>query len=143
MNVVAFDRRDDEIDQAVREEDVVAGFDFLGQVLVAHGGNGFIAFDVAGCQGKFMAFDELYRAVFEEAQADFRPLRIEHEGDGNVEVARYVAYHFDALFMFCMGSMGEIKAGDVHAGLNHFCQDIRRIRARAQGTYDFCLFIHR
>ena len=27
--------------------------------------------------------------------------------------------HVDALFMFFMRTMGEIKAGNVHAGFNH------------------------
>ena len=82
VDVFAFNGRDFQIDQAVRQEDMVTGFDILGQFFIVHRGDSFITFYVTGRQGKVMTGFHHDRAIFKLAQTDFRTFCIEQKGNG-------------------------------------------------------------
>ena len=98
---------------------MVAGFDVLRQFFIVHGGNRFVAFDVTGRQGKVLAGFHHDRAILKFAQTDFRAFRVQEQCHRDTQFLGGSADHVDALFMFFMRTMGEIKAGNVHAGFNH------------------------
>ena len=142
MDILAFDADDFQVYQAVGQEDMVAGLYVLRQLFIIYGNDRFVAFDVAGRQGKFLAFFHLDGAVFKLAEADFRALRIEKQGYGNAYLFRSGADHVHARLVFFVGTVGKIKAGDVHAGLNHLFDDFLGIRARAESADNFRFFQH-
>ena len=127
MDIFAFDADNFQVDQAVRQEDVVAGFDVLRQFFIVHGGNRFVAFDVTGRQGKVLAGFHHDRAILKFAQTDFRAFRVQEQCHRDTQFLGGSADHVDALFMFFMRTMGEIKAGNVHAGFNHLFDNFRGI----------------
>ena len=127
MDIFAFDADNFQVDQAVRQEDVVAGFDVLRQFFIVHGGNRFVAFDVTGRQGKVLAGFHHDRAILKFAQTDFRAFCVQEQCHRDTQFLGGSADHVDALFMFFMRTMGEIKAGNVHAGFNHLFDNFRGI----------------
>ena len=125
--------------QAIRQQDGVARLYFLVQCLVADRGMMLITRGICIGQDELLALGQLNLAVLERAQAHLRPLGVKQQCHDAIGMACRIANHLDAACMLRVISVGEIKAGTVHAILNQFFNQSRFFSSRSHGTYDFSL----
>ena len=76
--------------------------------------------------------------VFKGADAVLRALCVQQDGNGLLQLLPnlFDQVHFHLLLL--MGAMGEIQAGNIHAGLDHAGEDLLIGTGRADGADDLC-----
>ena len=147
VDVVALDELDFKADQAVVDQNRGSLGDFFGEVEVIErdvlGGAEVVLGGRGGGYDDGVALsDSDLLVVFEQTGANFGALGVEQDADGLAELCGKTAHALDALVMLLVGTVREVKAGDVHAGLDHFAQRILVVASRAHGADDFCTFEH-
>ena len=125
--------------QTIGQQDGVARLYFLVQILVADRGMMLITRGICIGQDELLALGQLNLAVLELAQAHLRPLGVQQQCHDAIGMACRIAHHLDASCMLRMVSVGEIKAGTVHAILHQFFNQSWFFSSRSHCTYDFCL----
>ena len=118
-DIVAFDRFDPEADEAVGEQDGVAGGDFPGQAGMVDGNDAAVAEHLATGEDEPLAGGEGDFAGGEFAEAHLRALGVEHEGDRHADLLGGGADEDDAAGVIFVAAVGKIEAGDVHAAQYH------------------------
>ena len=83
------------------------------------------------------AFKE-YGAFAEAAEADLRALKVGEDADAASGFVGGFAYVAVALFVFGVGAVAEVEAGDVHSGFDECLDLVVCVGGGAQGADDFC-----
>ncbi len=123
--------------KSVVDEDNVARFQFLCQILIADGYALFCAQNLVGSKGEGVPRRQFLRTVFKQSDTVFGTFGIKHDGDRNAE---FFADFFDRVhsrFMVFIGAVREVETGDVHARLHQSLQRFFVARSRSDGTDDF------
>jgi hypothetical protein len=79
---------------------------------------------------------ELRAVVAQPADAHLRAREVLEDRDRAAGGARGVAHHARGLRVLLDGPVGEVQAGDVHAGVDHAAEDLRIAGRRADGGHD-------
>src|SRR5262249_42021221 len=110
-----------QFDQTVGEKNSVAGVNFARERL-EHGVDARgVPQDLRRGDGEFLTCaEENWAATGQGAGADFGPLQVREDGDGLLLLRCGGAEEGDASGVLIVGTVGEIQAGDVHAGLEEF-----------------------
>ena len=126
VNLLALHRIDRELEQAVVEQQRVAGFHVARQVLVVQADTAVVAQLAAGrVEDELLAGLEHRLATFELADANLRPLQIRHDRDFLARPRSDFTHEFGASDVVLRGAVREVQAHDVHAGANHAFQHFR------------------
>ena len=141
VDVGAVDGVDVELKQAIVDQDAVARLDLVGEVLEVEGETLMVADDVviSGDDGLVAGLEVNLLAVLEHAGADLGALGVEHDGDGDAKLGRDLADALDAGTVVIVGAVGEVEAGDVHAGLDELGEDGLVFGGRTHGADDLGL----
>ena len=123
MDLLADHARDVEHDQAVVQQQDVAGAQVARQVLVVEAAAFVVAQFAVGVENERIARDEHRLVVLELADADLRALQVGHQRDFAADLARRLADPLGALAMVVGGAVREVEANHVEAGLHHLQQD--------------------
>ena len=91
--------------KAVVDQDRIARIHFLGQILIADGNDRFIPFHLFGCEGELAAFLQIDLSVLEGADAEFRTLGVQHDGNRQMELFTDLLDRIDSLQMLLMVSV--------------------------------------
>ena len=91
------DFRDLEDEEPVVEQDGISGFQIVDDLFIRDGYARLVAFDIFGGEGKFVSLFEGDPVIFESPDAQFRALRVQHDGQGDVQ---FFAHFFDELDVF-------------------------------------------
>ena len=127
------------IDEAVVNQNMAALAHVGGQAGKADGGDGAVPLHRFGGQGEGVPGAQFHLRFLEGAQADFRALGVDEDGDGEAQFLPQGLDHVDAGLVILMGLVGHVDARDVHAGKHQLPQHIRVISGGAQGADDFGL----
>lgn len=117
-DVGSVDRGDFEGDAAVVHEDAFAGGDVFGEAFVGGAAGVAVAFVVFDGDGEFVAAFKEYGSFAEAAQADLRALKVCEDADAAAGFVGGLADVPVALFVFDVGAVAEVEAGDVHSGFD-------------------------
>ena len=146
-HVLAVDGLDLEGDQAVIDQDEGALLDLGGQSQVVEGdvlrgaveilGRGLSGDDdlIAGLDGNLLAVDQ-------KAGADLGALGVEQDADGQTELLGNTTDALDATVVLVVGSVREVKTGDVHARLDHLADGLVAIAGGTHGAYNLGALVH-
>lgn len=97
-----------------------------------------VAFDGFDGDGEGVAAFKEYRAFVEASEADLRALKVGEDADAASVLVGGLAYAVVSLFVFGVGAVAEVEAGDVHSRPDQ-CRDlVVCVDGGAQGTNDFC-----
>ena len=129
----ALDREDHE---SVVDQYRIADRKIVRQPRIADADNRLVALDLPGREGKGVAVLEQDLFVFEGTDAVFRPLGVEHDGDGQAERLADLMDHVKFLLMLLVCAVRKIEPRDVESCLAHLCKDFLRAAGRADGTDD-------
>ena len=99
----------------------------------------FVANDFIGCERELVAFAQRDAAVLEGADAVLRPFRIQHDGDGQVQLLAQALDRFNPGEVFGMVTVRKIEPGYVHARKEHLAQRLFAFARGADGADDLCL----
>ena len=138
VDFFANDLIDFEGEQAVVQEQDVAGFDVFRQFAVVQADAQVFAFAfVGGVEDEFVAAGEFHFAAFDDADADFRALQVGNDGDFTADAAGGFA-HFARVFAVEGGvAVAEVEAHDVQADADHVFEGFLVAAGRADGGDDF------
>ena len=139
-DILPFDCQHAEAHKAVVDKNRIAGLKLLGEVLVAHGDDRAVAFNIPCCKGEKVAVVNVHLAGFERACAVFGALGVEHDGDGEVKLLAHLLNHADLGKLLFMRAVGKIEAGNVHARPAHGGKNAGVTAGRSDGRDDFCFF---
>ncbi len=89
-------------DQPVVDQHRIAHGKIVGQPRVADGNNCLVPVDLPRRKGERIAVLQRDLLVFERADAVFRPLGVEHDGDGQLQLAPHLADHIKFLLVLLM-----------------------------------------
>ncbi|MDT4837335.1 hypothetical protein FQZ97_710650 [compost metagenome] len=123
-------------DQAVVEQQQVAGADVARQVLVVQADAFLIAELAGGIEDKGVARLERDLAVLELADTDLGALQVGHDGDLAPARLGGLAHQAGAVDMVLRGAVREIQPHHVDACGNHARQDLQRAGGGADGGND-------
>mmetsp|Transcript_15049 Transcript_15049/g.35858 ORF Transcript_15049/g.35858 Transcript_15049/m.35858 type:complete len:510 (+) Transcript_15049:276-1805(+) len=127
-----------EHDGAIGAEDVRAGADILGELLVADGDQALVPNGiVVRRDGDLVARDELHRLpVLEEPRPDLGALCVEHHGAEHVGVCHRLLEVVERLLVVVVAAVGEVEAGHAHAGAEELLDDLHAPADRAERADD-------
>ena len=146
-HVLAVDGLDLEGNQTVIDQDKGALLDLGGQSQVVEGdvlrgaveifGRGLSGDDdlVAGLDGNLLAVDQ-------KTGADLGALGVEQDADGHTELLGNTTDALDATVVLVVGSVREVKTGDVHARLDHLADGLVAIAGGTHGAYNLGALVH-
>ena len=146
-HVLAVDGLDLEGNQTVIDQDKGALLDLGGQSQVVEGdvlsgaveilGRGLSGDDdlIAGLDGNLLAIDQ-------KAGADLGALGVEQDADGQTELLGNTTDALDATVVLVVGSVREVKTGDVHARLDHLADGLVAIAGGTHGAYNLGALVH-
>lgn len=137
--VRAADAFDGKAQKAVAEQNFIAWDEVLHEPFVADGNAVFVANDFIGCERELVAFAQRDAAVLEGADAVLRPFRIQHDGDGQVQLLAQALDRFNPGEVFGMVTVRKIEPGYVHARKEHLAQ--RALRFRTRGRWVQMIFV--
>ena len=137
FDVAADDGADAELDLAVGKQDARAGLHVLGKRLESGGECSLVAQDFARSNGDGAAgLQQDGLVIFERSGADLGTLEVLQDADGAMLFGRDLAQALDDGEVVGMGAVGEIEAGDVHAGAHEFAHGRLGIAGGANGADD-------
>ena len=131
---------DGELDEAVGNENAVAGTELFGGLGPGEGNPagaavaGVAAGGAVGGDGDGIAGGEEDVFAVGEAGADFGAFGVEEDGDGDAELGGDAADAVHGLGVPVVGAVGEVEAGDVHAGEDHGADGVVAVAGGADGT---------
>ena len=137
-DILPFDRQHAEAHKAVVDKNRIAGLKLLGEVLVAHGDDRAVAFNIPCCKGEKVAVVDMHLASFERAGAVFGALGVEHDGDGEVKLLAYLLNHADLGKLLFVRAVGKIEAGNIDTRPAHGGKNAGVTAGRSDGCDDFC-----
>ena len=123
-------------DEPVVDEHGVARLKILREPGIAHGHALGIASDGLGRERERVAAVQLDLPVRERADAVLRALRVEHDGDGQVELRAQLLDPVDAHLVLGVRAVGKVQARDVHAREHHGAQRLLAVAGGADGADD-------
>ena len=125
--------RDLELDEAVVQQQDVAGLHVLRQILVGAADDLLVArVDVVRrVERESLAVLEIDLLVSEALDADLRAAEVGEDAHVTAGAARGLVHQVDAAAVFFVFAVREIHARDVESGANHFGQHFDGIRGRA------------
>lgn len=123
MDAGAVDVGDFEGDAAVVDEDAFAGGDVGVEAFVGGAAGVAVAFGGFDGDGEGVAAFKEYGAFAEAAEADLRALKVGEDADAASGFVGGFAHVAVALFVFGVGAVAEVEAGDVHSGVDE-CLDL-------------------
>ena len=141
-DVLAAHLIDNELDESVGEQELVARLDLTVEHLVVDADVRLIARRIVVREREFVALLKVYLAGGEFAEAHLRPLGVEDQRDHLPRALRSGAYLLDALHVLRMRTVGEVEACAVHPVLDECIDDAVRIRGRTLCADNFCFFQH-
>ena len=113
---------DAKAEHAVAQKDHVAGLKILHQVFIADRNAMLVADDFFGGEGEFLSLHERYLPLFKGADAVLGPLRVEHDGDGQIQLLAQLFDAFNARQLLRVRAVRKIEPRHVHAGQAHLPQ---------------------
>ena len=123
-------------DEPVVDEHGVARLKILREPGIAHGHALGIAGDGLGRERERVAAVQLDLPVRERADAVLRALRVEHDGDGQVELRAQLLDPVNAHLVLGVRAVGKVQARDVHAREHHGAQRLLAVAGGANGADD-------
>ena len=136
-DVFAVDAVDDQLDEAVGEEDAGAVFEIFGEGGEGGADHGGGAFDLVRGDGEAVAGDEEDGlVVLELAGADLGALQVGEDADGLALFLRDGADHLDELGLLGVAAVREVEAGHVEAGADEIAEDGGGATGGAEGRDD-------
>ena len=127
---------DGQRDEPVVDEHGVARLEILREPGIAHGHALGIAGDGLGRERERVAAVQLDLPVFKRADAVLGALRVEHDGDGQVELRAQLLDAVDAYLVLGVRAVGKVQARDVHAREHHGAQRLLAVAGGADGADD-------
>ncbi|MGX1121257.1 hypothetical protein RKD37_006620 [Streptomyces ambofaciens] len=126
-------------DLAVVDEDALTGGDVLGEARVRRTAGVAVARDaVLDGDGEAVTAFKEYGPFTEVAEADLRALKVGEGADAAARLVGRLAYPAVALFVFGVGAVAEIEAGDVHTGVDQVLDLVVRVGGGPKSTDDLC-----
>ena len=140
----ARDLGDLELDQAVVEQQDVAGLHVLGQIQVGAADDLVVAGVgvVRRVERECLAVLEVHLLVSEALDADLGAAEIGEDADVAAGAARRFVHQVDAPAVLLVFAVREVDARHVEADADHFGQDFDRIGGRAEGRDDLRARVH-
>ena len=123
-------------DQPVVDQHRIAHGKIVCQSCIADGNDRLVAVDLPRRKGERIAVLQHDLLIFERADAVFRPLGVEHDGDGQLQLAPHLADHIKFLLVLLMRSVRKVQARDIESRPAHFRKYLLRAAGRADGTDD-------
>ena len=138
----ARDLLDVQRDQAVVDQDSVAGVHQLNHPRIGDGDLRFVALDVAAGQDELLPRLQGHLVSLERLGAHLRSLGIQHDGDRDVLLPAQALDAVDARALLLVGAVGHIQAAYVHARVHQLGDHLLAVAGRAERTHDFRLSDH-
>ena len=132
----ALDALNLEDDEAVVHEHTVARLEIVRHARVAHGDDAVVALHVARGERERIAVAQGDLAVLEGADTVLRALRVEHDGDGEIQLLAHGLDHVDLLLVFFMGAVGKIQTRHIEPLEAHAAKYLRAVARRSDGADD-------
>lgn len=123
-------------DQSVVDQHRIAHGKIVCQSCIADGNDRLVAVDLTRREGERIAVLQRDLLIFERADAVFRPLGVEHDGDGQLQLAPHLADHIKFLLVLRMRPVRKVQARDIEPRPAHFRKYLLRAAGRADGTDD-------
>ena len=111
----------------------------MGKTVKGNGGDGVIADDVPGGQGKLAASGQSHLGLIKLFQPDLRAFGVQQQSNRKIQLFPQGFYLVGTDFLFFVGLMGKVQADHVNAGLHQFSQNISFVGCRAKSADDFGL----
>ena len=121
-----------ELDDAIADQNAVAGLDIAGKSGIAGSGRFAGAEHGFGGNGEDGPGCESAAAILELAEPDLGSLKVEQYPGVNADTAGLRAHGRDAVGVLLLGPMRSVKAKYVHAGKEKLFEYSRRIRSRSE-----------
>ena len=136
VDVAVVDAVDDELDQAVVDQDPGTLFDVAGEFFIRDRKLLVGTDDILVADDDLSPFDEVGFSAFKFTRSDFRPLGVEQKCDRQVELLTDPLHAVDPGLVLLVGTMREIQSRDVHAREHQLTNDLVGIRRRTESTDD-------
>ena len=123
--------------QTVVDHDGVADLQIVDEALIGDGHPSLISDDILGGEGKHVAVLERDLFVFESFDAVFRPLGVEHDRNGQLQLLPNPLDQVDFLLVLLVRAVRKIEARDIHARQAHLRQGFLVFAGRPDGADNF------
>ena len=130
-----------EYHEAVIHQNAVTHLQVIDKSLVAYRYSLLRSLHLVCGKGKGISLLQLHLSILKCTDPVFRSFGIQHNGDGQVHVRPDLLDQIKFFFMLCVGTMGKIQSGQIHAGFKHFPERLFIIAGRSDGAHDLC-FTH-
>ena len=105
MNLCALDFLHFKNDQPIVDQHRVAHGKIMGQPCIADGNDRLVTVNLPCRKGEQIAVLQHDLLIFKRANAEFRPLGVEHDGNRKVQFLSHLADHVEFLLMLFMRSV--------------------------------------
>ena len=138
VDFLAAHRIDGQHDQAVVEQQHIAGLDIARQLLVVQADTLDVArLDAGRIQNEFLARNQQHLAVGELADANLRPLQVGHDGDLAAGALGDLAHQGGQVDVVLRLAVAEVQPHHIDASADHFFEQDRITGSRAKSGNDF------
>ena len=126
-----------ENDQAVVDHDGISHLQIFDKTLVGDGDPGFISNHIVGGKCKQVAILQGDPLVLKGFDPVFRPLGVQHDGNGQVQFLPDFANQMDFLLVLLVGAVRKVQARHIHARQAHLRQGLFIFTGRPDGADNF------
>ena len=138
-DLLALDLLDQQVDQAVVHQDMIAGGHLVVQVGIGNGNPLSSALALSGGEGEDVVLLQLDAAVLEGLDADLGALGIQDSSHGDTQLVPDALELGQLSQVALVGAVGEVEAGGVHAGKDQLTDHFLAVHGGTQSADNFCL----
>ncbi len=136
-DIAALDLLNHKFYHAVVHGDDVAGLQILIEPLIVDADFGFIPFHLVYGEGEGVPLVKFNFAILEGPDPVLRPLGVQHDGNGQIQLFPDALDQFNFLRMLLVSAVGKVQPGHVHARQAHLGEGFLVLTGRANGADDF------